>query len=44
MEDNESIKKEIEEEVQKYEDDKNSSTDYFESMNEISAWLGELEK
>jgi len=44
MKDDESIKKEIEKEVQKYENDKDSSRDYFESMNEISTWLGELEK
>lgn len=44
MKDNESIKKEIEEEVQKYENDKTSVKDYYESMEEISAWLGELGK
>ena len=44
MQDNESIKKEIKEEVQKYENNKTSSKDYFESMEEISVWLSELEK
>jgi len=44
MKDNESIKKEIEEEVQKYENDKTSSKDYFSSMQEMSTWLSELEK
>ena len=44
MKDNESIKKEIEEEVQKYEDDQTSSKDYFSSMQEMSTWLSELEK
>ncbi|MFK5936849.1 MAG: hypothetical protein QM497_00500 [Sulfurimonas sp.] len=44
MIDNESIKQEIKQEVQKYENDKTSSKDYFSSMQEISEWLSELEK
>ena len=44
MQDNESIKKKIKEEVKKYENDKTSSKDYFDSMQEISVWLSELEK
>lgn len=44
MIENESIKKEIAEEVQKYENDKTSPKDYFSSMQEISEWLSELKK
>jgi hypothetical protein len=44
MKNKENIKKEIEEEVKKYEDDKTTVKDYFTSMEEISVWLSELEK
>ncbi len=44
MKDNENIKKEIEIEVKKYENDKTSPKDYFTSMQEMSAWLSKREE
>jgi len=44
MKENENMQDRIAEEVKKYENDKNISKDYYESMTEISAWLEKLGK